>query len=126
MHFQIKCKYNLRYRTKFLPCYLYICLLVSPGSSSENVKKPLLISSVLGANNLDVAVCNLGDCAGGSTKFPINFAVTDNGLVSAIGGVFFCGCSFGEFTLILLLVLLLLLLSTTAGDGLSTLTADCN
>lgn len=55
--------------------------LVRPGSSSENVKKPLLISSVLGANILDVAVCGLGGGveAGDSTKGTIYFVVTVTG-----------------------------------------------
>ena len=34
-----------------------IALLVSPGSSSENIRKPLFISSVLGANIFDVDAC---------------------------------------------------------------------
>lgn len=116
-------------------------LLVNPGSSSENVRKPLLISLVLGANNFDVAVCNLGDCAGVSTR-PINLAVTESGLVLSMIGVDFSGDFSwmmigiaGDGSTLLpafgLLLLLLLLLSTTATEAggvmLSTLTvADCN
>lgn len=39
-------------------------LLVNPGSSSENIKKPLFISSVRGANSLEVAVWGLGKAGG--------------------------------------------------------------
>jgi hypothetical protein len=34
-----------------------IHILVRPGSSSENMRKPLFISSVLGANIFEVAAC---------------------------------------------------------------------
>lgn len=44
----------------FVRTHYIINLLVNPGSSSENVKNPLLISSVLGAKIFDVAVCGLG------------------------------------------------------------------
>lgn len=40
-------------------------LLVRPDSSSENVRYPLFISSVLGTKILEVAVCGRGsDCSG--------------------------------------------------------------
>lgn len=44
-------------------------LLVRPGSSSENVRKPLLISSVRGAKILEVAVWGLeGGSVGGASE----------------------------------------------------------
>lgn len=58
---------------------LHNYLLVKPGSSSENVKNPLLISSVLGAKIFDVAVCGLGGDAIGDEETGDDGETTNNG-----------------------------------------------
>lgn len=64
----------------YVRTYYIINLLVNPGSSSENVKNPLLISSVLGANILDVAVCGLG-----GDEIGVTVVVGDDVLTEDIG-----------------------------------------
>lgn len=75
---------------------------MQPGSSSENIKNPLFMSSVLGANILEVAVWKEADLCGCSKLEENNFSVVVMGFCAGFSGSEFSssllGCEFSSFT----------------------------